>query len=73
MTLTDIREYLSKAGSASLKEITAHFKAEPALVESMLDQWILKGRVVARQKDIFSTACCGKCGGAGHIQYEWIG
>jgi len=73
MSLTDIRAYLEKEHSASLKEISTHFKADSSLVESMLDQWILKGRVVVKSHDAFSSACCGKCGGAGHIRYEWVG
>jgi len=73
MSLTDIRDYLREEGGASLVEIARHFKAEPTLVESMLDRWILKGRVVAKHRDVFGSACCGKCGGSGHIRYEWIG
>ena len=72
MSLTDIRDYLRQERSASLKEISRHFKADSSLVESMLDQWILKGRVVAKQHDAFGAACCGKCGGKGHIHYEWV-
>ncbi|MWV54752.1 FeoC-like transcriptional regulator, partial [Chlorobium phaeovibrioides] len=48
MTLTDIKNYLSKEGSASLAEIARYFQADQSLVESMIDRWILKGRVVAR-------------------------
>jgi hypothetical protein len=72
MSLIDIRDYLRQERSASLKEISSHFKAESSLVESMLDHWILKGRVVAKQRDAFTSACCGKCGGKGHIRYEWV-
>lgn len=72
MSLTDIRDYLRQARSASLKQISSHFRADSSLVESMLDQWILKGRVVAKQHDVFGSACCGKCGGAEHIRYEWV-
>lgn len=72
MSLTDIRDYLRSERSASLKEISSHFKADSSLVESMLDQWILKGRVVAKQHDAFGSVCCGKCGGAGHVRYEWV-
>jgi len=72
MSLTDIRDYLRQEHSASLKEISSHFKADSSLVESMLDHWILRGRVVAKQRDAFGSACCGKCGGKGHIRYEWV-
>ncbi|HHE32281.1 MAG TPA: hypothetical protein ENL07_06555 [Chlorobaculum parvum] len=72
MSLTDIRDYLRQERSASLKEISSHFKADSSLVEPMLDHWILKGRVVARQHDAFGSACCGKCSGTGHIRYEWV-
>jgi len=73
MSLTDIREYLQQERTASLKEIATHFKADASLVESMLDHWILKGRVLAKHHDAFGSACCGKCGGSGHIRYEWVG
>ena len=72
MSLTDIRDYLRSERSASLRQISSHFKADPALVESMLDHWILKGRVVARQHDALGSACCGNCSGVGHIRYEWV-
>ncbi|WP_164927079.1 FeoC-like transcriptional regulator [Chlorobaculum tepidum] len=72
MSLTDVREYLQRERSASLKQISSHFKADSSLVESMLDQWILKGRVVVKQRDVFGAACCGKCGGKEHIHYEWV-
>ncbi|ACF11832.1 conserved hypothetical protein [Chlorobaculum parvum NCIB 8327] len=72
MSLTDIRDYLRQEQSASLKQIANHFKADSSLVESMLDHWILKGRVAAKQHDAFGSACCGKCGGMRHKRYEWI-
>ena len=72
MSITDIRDYLRQERSASLKEISSHFKADSSLVESMLDHWILKGRVVARHSDAIGAACCGKCGGKGYIHYEWV-
>lgn len=72
MSLKDIRNYLRQKRSASLKEISMHFKADSSLVESMLDQWILKGRVVVKQHDAFSSTCCGKCSGTSHIRYEWV-
>lgn len=69
--LTDIRDFLRKNQGASLNEIARHFRAEPALVESMLDRWILKGRVVA-ERDLTGGGCCGKCGGHSHIRYRWV-
>lgn len=73
MTLTDIRDYLRNERSASLKQIASHFKADTSMVESMLDQLILKGRVIVLHHDAIGSTCCGKCGGAGHIRYEWVG
>ncbi|WP_303682038.1 FeoC-like transcriptional regulator [Pelodictyon luteolum] len=73
MTLSDIKSYLSREGSASLAEIARHFNADRSLVESMLDRWILKGRVVARTSLAHGPGCCGKCSGESHVWYEWVG
>jgi len=73
MTLTDIKNYLSKEGSASLAEIARYFQADQSLVESMLDRWILKGLVVARTSPACGPGCCGKCSGERLVWYEWVG
>ncbi|MBM3163438.1 MAG: hypothetical protein FJZ79_09045 [Chlorobi bacterium] len=57
---------------ASLGEIAAHFKADPAYVESMLDRWVRKGSVEMKTGDVFSNTCCGKCCGHRTTWYQWI-
>ncbi|NQU46804.1 MAG: FeoC-like transcriptional regulator [Chlorobium sp.] len=72
MTLTNIKQYLSLKGSASLSELARHFNADSSLIESMLDHWILKGRVVVRTSLAYGSSCCGKCSGKNHVWYEWV-
>jgi len=75
MTLTDIKQYLSLNGSASLPELARHFNADSALIESMLDLWIRKGRVVLRHSKSCGSSCCGNCSSSsqGGTWYELVG
>ena len=73
MILSDIKQYLSERGSASLSDISMHFDTEPDAIRGMLEQWIRKGRVT---KHVTGSACnssCNKCGTESTEFYKWVG
>ncbi|MBV5320012.1 MAG: FeoC-like transcriptional regulator [Chlorobium phaeobacteroides] len=72
MTLTDLKGFIQERRRVSLSEIAGYFKADMAMIESMLDHWIRKGRVQVKQADAFSASCCGKCGGHKQVWYTWV-
>lgn len=72
MILSDIKQYLSQRGSASLSDICIHFDTDPEAMRGMLEQWIRKGRV---QKQPISASCgsgCNKCNPETIEIYRWI-
>ncbi len=73
MTLSAIRDFLSRERRASLNEIAGHFGADPELVRPMLEQWVRKGRVAVRTPDEAVSGCCGNCARHAVVRYEWVG
>lgn len=71
MTLTDIKNYLMLNGSATLAELALNFDADRSQVESMLEHWARKGRVVAVHPKSCSSSCCGGCSPHGGVRYRW--
>ncbi len=71
MILSDIKQYLSQRGIASLYDISVHFDTDPNAMRGMLEQWIRKGRV---QKLSASSSCgisCNKCDTENTEIYQW--
>ncbi len=72
MILSDIKQYLSHRGNASLADICIHFDTDPEAMRGMLEQWIRKGRV---KKQSISASCgssCSKCNLEATEIYQWI-
>ncbi len=72
MILSDIKQYLSQRGSASLSDLCIHFDTNPEAMRGMLGQWIRKGRV---QKHSASASCgssCSKCDLESTEIYQWV-
>ncbi|NTW98644.1 MAG: hypothetical protein HGB35_01645 [Geobacteraceae bacterium] len=72
MVLAELKKFIIERRQVSLDEISRHFHADPELVESMLDGWMMKGRVVRKVSERMSPSCCGSCGGKRHFWYEWV-
>ncbi len=73
MILSEIKQYLSQRGSATLSDISVHFNTDPDAMRGMLEQWIRKGRV---SKHIAGTSCgssCNKCDIKDSEIYRWVG
>lgn len=72
MILSEIKQYLSQRGSASLSDISVHFDTDPNAMRGMLEQWIRKGKV---SKHIASESCgssCNKCDIKSSEIYQWV-
>lgn len=71
MTLSAMRDFIRERRQVSVKDAARHFGTDPSAVEPLMDYWVSKGNVLRRTGDVFSSACCGKCGGKGHLWYQW--
>jgi len=76
--LVEIKNYLSLAKQANLKEISAVVQVDSLIVRDLLQYWIRKGKV--RQCDEIPAArgcvnqCpqCVQCSLINNEQYEWL-
>lgn len=73
MILSDIRDYLSSRGQATLADIALHFDTNPEAVRGMLQQWVRKGRVEQRQVEAACGSSCNRCAPAARELYVWRG
>lgn len=71
MILSDIKDYLSRRGQATLTDIANHFHAEPEAVRGMLDYWMRKGKVEKRMATASCGTSCSKCDAATAEIYFW--
>jgi predicted ArsR family transcriptional regulator len=70
--LSEIKDYLSNRGQASLAEIALHMDADPDAVRGMLQLWIRKGRVEQRKVEAACGTSCNRCDPAAMELYVWI-
>jgi len=68
ITLSGLRDYLSKRRQASVAEMALHFDASPDAVRGALSHWLAKGR--ARRLD--PAGICSGCGCKGVEVFEWL-
>ena len=73
MILSDIKQYLSQRGSASLTDISTHFDTDPDAMRGMLSQWIRKGRVAKHVAGSSCNSSCNKCDTGPTEIYQWVG
>jgi predicted ArsR family transcriptional regulator len=72
MILSDIKQYLSQRGSATLADISMHFDTDPDAMRGMLEQWIRKGRVTKHATSSTCSSSCNKCGSDSAELYQWV-
>jgi len=68
--LGEIRNYLRRRGTASLREIAIHLDTPPEAAQLALDYWMKKGKVT-----IVHPACdtgCTGCPGDKEPLYRWV-
>jgi putative ferrous iron transport protein C len=72
MILTEIQQYLSERGKASLEEMELHFRIDGNALRGMLNRLIRKGRI---KKLSIPQRChgCTCCILESLEFYEWIG
>ncbi len=73
MNLTELKGYVRERGSASLHELSVHFRSDESAIEAMMERWIEKG--VVRKVDFSKEQCsgCSFCSTDDRFHYEWIG
>jgi putative ferrous iron transport protein C len=72
MILSDIKQYLSERGNATLTDISVYFDTDQDAMRGMLEQWIRKGRI---RKLSTSTSCsggCNRCDANNTEIYQWV-
>jgi hypothetical protein len=72
MILSDIKQYLSQRGSATLSDISMHFDTDPNAMRGMLEQWIRKGRVAKHYTSSTCNSSCEKCNPESSEIYQWV-
>lgn len=73
MILSDIKEYFSNHGMASLTDLSVHFGVEPDAMRGMLDRWIRKGKLSKLPQGASCPKCCEACNSDTLEIYEWLG
>lgn len=73
MILSDIRDYLSDHGQATLADIALHFDSEPEAMRGMLERWVSKGKVERRKVEAACGTSCNRCDPAAMELYVWRG
>ena len=72
MILSDIKQYLSQRGNATLVDICIHFDTKPEAMRGMLEQWIRKGKVQKHSMDASCGGSCTKCDPESTEIYRWV-
>jgi hypothetical protein len=73
MILSQVRDYLSGRGQATLAEIALHVDSEPEAVRGMLERWVSKGKVERRKVEAACGTSCNRCDPAAMELYIWRG
>lgn len=77
--LMELKIYLQTHGSASLSDLSNHFRIAPDALRGMLAHWTGKGMVVRRDGPETCggcapvKSCCGCALSANAEVYEWVG
>ncbi len=71
--LMDIKKLLEEREHMSLVDLARHFYVSETIMQSMLDQWVKKGRVEIKEQGGLCGTACGSCDEATQIKtiYHW--
>lgn len=72
MILSDIKEYFSNHGAASLADLSVHFAVEPDAMRGMLGRWQQKGKLRKLPEGASCPNCCMACNSDHAEIYEWL-
>ncbi|MGL4666496.1 MAG: FeoC-like transcriptional regulator [Saezia sp.] len=71
MTLSELRLYLQERQQASLADLVAHFRSDPAAIDAAMQTWVRKGKAeVTTAKPECGSSCC-QCKMATVTIYRW--
>ncbi|WP_444994116.1 FeoC-like transcriptional regulator [Aliikangiella sp. IMCC44359] len=71
--LLKIKKLLSEREEMSLTDLARHFYVSEGVMESMLEQWLKKGKVSKRENSGSCSSSCGSCSEASDVKvyYRW--
>ena len=71
--LTDIKNLLIERQEMTLVDLSRHFHVSEAVMESMLEQWHRKGRLIRTEVAGGCMSSCGSCNESSEtkIYYQW--
>lgn len=58
LSLRDLKSYLIQHRQTTLEDLSLHFKQPPELMQTMLQHWVQKGKVVRIQISACQKGCC---------------
>ncbi|MGX5174126.1 FeoC-like transcriptional regulator [Aliikangiella sp. IMCC44653] len=69
----DIKQLLIERNEMSLTDLARHFYVSENVMQSMLAQWIKKGKVKKRQVSGLCSSTCGSCDESAEVKtlYQW--
>lgn len=71
--LIEIKKLLEEREQMSLMDLARHFYVSENIMQSMLAQWVKKGRVEIREQGGLCGSTCGSCDESGQVKilYRW--
>lgn len=71
--LMQIKQLLIERSPISLTDLSRHFHVSEGVMESMLEQWIKKGRVIRIENSGSCNTTCGACSESSEVKayYQW--
>ncbi|MBF0145494.1 MAG: FeoC-like transcriptional regulator [Magnetococcales bacterium] len=72
VTLTELKDFLSRRGRIPLMDLAHHFNKDPAVLRDMLAHWEKKGRVRLTKVALPCSTQCSGCGSGPSEVCEWL-
>ncbi|WP_196137922.1 FeoC-like transcriptional regulator [Aliikangiella sp. G2MR2-5] len=71
--LMEIKKLLEERDQMTLTDLARHFYVSENVMQSMVDQWIRKGRIEKVELSGLCGSSCGSCDEAGEVKilYRW--
>ncbi|MET1253830.1 FeoC-like transcriptional regulator [Aliikangiella maris] len=71
--LMEIKLLLDKRGEMTLTDLANHFYVSEGMMESMLDKWMKKGKVIKWENSGSCGSSCGSCSESSEVKvyYRW--
>lgn len=74
MIPSHLKHYLKKHKRVTLNDIALHFDKDPSAVSSMMNVWVVKGKVkICTIGNACKHCCSPSCDSHGMTVYQWVG